>query len=472
MSFKDAAVKMNNKAEARTENGMRARATTASRVLDFFSTVGSLRGKDAYAPFVGAYVNDENLALRALLWLRDIRGGAGERAQFRNILEQLETTNPLAARAIMHKIPELGRWDDILTYQEPENRMLAFEMISKALAEQNALCAKWMPRKGSVAVELREFLGLSPKKYRQLLVGLSNTVEQKMCAKLWKEINFSHVPSMASSRYQKAFGRNAPEEYSKYLRELQKDPKDRDPSVKINAGAIYPHTIIRNVQNGNAATANEQWNALPNYVGNTKVLSMVDVSGSMGWIGNARGGVNPIEVAVALGVYTAEKCTSDFKDLFLTFSEKPELVHLKGNLTQRIKQMSSANWGMNTNLNSAFDKILNVAVQGKVSQDDMPDVLLILSDMQFDRCTRFDDTAIKMIKRKYKEAGYEMPRVVFWNLADRMTGNQPVKFNKNGVALVSGFSPSIMKAVLANDLEDYTPYNVMMKTLMDSRYDF
>jgi hypothetical protein len=149
------------------------------------------------------------------------------------------------------------------------------------------------------------------------------------------------------------------------------------------------------------------------------------------------------------------------------------MEHLKGTLSQKMKQMEKAHWDMNTNLHAAFDEILQIAVKGKVSQEDMPDMMLILSDMQFDQCTKYDDSAMQMIKRKYKDAGYDVPKIVFWNLsmAGKENGNTPVKFDKNGTALVSGFSPSVMKSVLANDLEDYTPYNVMLKTLMNSRYD-
>jgi hypothetical protein len=201
---------------------------------------------------------------------------------------------------------------------------------------------------------------------------------------------------------------------------------------------------------------------------------MVDVSGSMGSLYYSSGSaLQPIDIAVSLGLYCADKNTGAFKDLFLTFSERPEMLHLKGTLSQKMEQMSRSEWEMNTNLHAAFDEILKIAVNGKVAQEDMPDMLLILSDMQFDACTRYDDSAMQMIQRKCKDAGYDLPKIVFWNLSmyGKENGNTPVNFDKNGTAHVSGFSPSIMKSVLANDLEDYTPYNVMLKTLMNSRYD-
>lgn len=474
MSFVNAVKQSKVKSVARTENGMKARATSASPVLDLFGLIGSARGTDITKQFVTSFVENADLTLRMLQWARDIREGAGERATFRNLLSALESTDPTLAGKLMHKIPALGRWDDLFTYKDPINRNQAFALIAEALQAKNGLAAKWMPRKGPVAVELTRYLGLSPKAYRKLIVGLTNVVETQMCAKEWDAINFSHVPSVASARYQKAFGRNAKESYSAYIAELKKPQAERDPKVKINAGAVYPYDVVKSVVKGNKAVADEQWKALPNYIGDAKVLPMVDVSGSMGslWYTSASQ-LQPIDIAVSLGLYCADKNTGVFKDVFLTFSSKPKLEYVKGTLSQKMEQMSKADCQMGTNLHAAFDEILKVAVKGKVSQEDMPDMLLILSDMQFDSCTKYDDTAMQMIKRKYKEAGYDVPKIVFWNLSmqGKENGNTPVKFDKNGTALVSGFSPSVMKSVLANDLEDYTPYNVMVKTLMNSRYD-
>lgn len=477
MSFANAALNYKNEAPARTANGMKARATSASAVLDFFGKVGSYRGKDMTDQFLAALAESEELALRALLWTRDIREGAGERAQFRNLLSKLETLNPATAGKLMARIPELGRWDDLFAYTEHFNRKAAFEMIRKALVEdKNGLCAKWMPRKGAVAVELTKFLGLSPKAYRKLVVGLTSVVETQMCAKNWNEINFSHVPSVASARYQKAFGRNAKEAYSAYIRELQKPEAERTVKVKINAGAVYPYDVIRSVTNGNSAVADEQWKALPNFVGNAKIFPIVDTSGSMGYmpfnrygIGGANGAPQPIEVALGLGLYVSEKNTSNFKDLMMIFDSTPKLVTPKGSLTQRLKSIPEIVAG-STNLHKAFDMLLDIAIKGKVSQEDMPEMLLILSDMQFNSCVRYDDSAQEMIKRKYEAAGYTVPKIVFWNLSPYGDSNTPVRFDDKGVCLVSGFSPAIMKSVLANDLEEFTPYNVMLKTLLKDRY--
>lgn len=476
-----------------TTNGMAARVTTANAVLDLFGKIGSSRGTPLAREFSAALAENEELALRTLLWARDIRGGAGERGQFRALLSELEAVYPTLAGKLMHKVPELGRWDDLFVYSDPINRKNALELFATALRAGNGLAFKWAPREKSAkskeAKELRQTLGMNAKQYRKFVVNGTKVVEQLMCAKEWDAINFSHVPSLASARYQKAFGRNAQEAYAKYLAELQKPQAERDPKVKINAGAVYPHDVVKSVAKGNAGVANEQWNALPNYVGDAKTLPIVDVSGSMGSLRgygfhNSANGPQPIEVAVALGLYLSEKNTGDFRDVFMTFSGSPKFVNLKGSLSQRIDQMQRADWGYNTNVEAAFELLLKTATANRVPHSDMPETLLILSDMQFDQAqghggwynrnqSVWNDTAVQMIRKKFAEAGYAMPKLVFWNLnAQNGRDNTPVRFDETGTALVSGFSPSIMKSVLSNDLEDYTPLNVMLQTIMNDRYAY
>mgnify|MGYP003346090127 FL=1 len=217
--------------EARTTNGMKARKQTANPAVDLFFKIGASRGKDIVPDFTAAYVQDPNVALRIVAWSRDARGGAGERQIFRDILKHLENTNIKAAIALMAKVPELGRWDDLLVVESTSLKQIAFGMIQEALNADNGLCAKWMPRKGNIAVELREFLGWSPKFYRKRLVELTKVVEQNMCANTWDEINFSHVPSVASARYKKAFNRHT-EKYAEYVQSLVKGD---NPEVKVNA---------------------------------------------------------------------------------------------------------------------------------------------------------------------------------------------------------------------------------------------
>lgn len=455
----------------RTTNGMPARVSTANACVDLFYKIGASRGKNIIPEFVAAYVENREVALRIALWVRDIRGGAGERKIFRDILQYLERTNVGDAIALMYKTPIVGRWDDLLVFHSEEAKHEAFNLIAVAIAHNDGLCAKWMPRKGETALELRAYLGLSPKEYRKTLVGLTKVVETNMCAKDWDNINFSHVPSLAAARYRTAFYRNTPK-YKEYVDALV---KGTDPKVKVNAQAVYPYDVIKTVlmQYGGisateAAFVDKQWEALPNYMGSANVLPMVDVSGSMTC--SAGGSLSCLQVAVSLGLYCADKNTGKFKDLFLTFSERPELLTLRGSVTQKMTQMKESSWGMNTNIGRAMDKILAVAKNGNVPQNEMPEMLVIFSDMQFDRCADFDDSAMQMFSRKFEAAGYVMPQIVFWNL--NAHSNVPVSSTESGVALVSGFSPAIMKALLSGNLEEFTPEAIMLKTVMSERYDF
>ncbi len=470
MTFKNAV--LNTEVEARTWNGMKALKSSLSNTTDLFFKIGASRGKDISKQFEKAYHEDRELALRVAQWARDVRGGAGERELYRKTLKFLEKNykHELLNTRILRNTAEIGRWDDLLVFEDAEVKSVAYNLIREALEAGNGLCAKWMPRKGPQAAELREAFGWSPKFYRKRLVELTKVVEQQMCAKEWDGINFSHVPSLAMSRYSKAFGKNAPELFTAYKEALKKgDPK----VAKVNAGAVYPYDIVKNVRHGDSALADEQWKALPNYIGDAMVLPLVDVSGSMtSPIGGKRvagkAQTTCLDVAVSLGLYCADKNTGPFKDLFLTFSTRPKFEHIKGTLSQKVRQMERSHWDMSTNLHGAFEEILRVATSNKVAAEDMPQVLLIMSDMQFNECTRFDNSAMQMIRRKYEDAGYAVPAIVFWNL--NAADNVPVRFDERGVALVSGFSPAIMKSVLAADLDGMTPESIMVKTVSSDRY--
>jgi hypothetical protein len=344
-------------------------------------------------------------------------------------------------------------------------------MLGNALRESNGLAAKWTPRKGPIAAEIRTFFGMTPKQYRKSLVALTKVVETQMCANDWNNINFSHVPSVAARLYKKAFNRHTPA-FAEYVAKLVA----KDPTVKVNASAIYPHDVLKGIAHGYVKMDKTetdhviaQWDSLPNYVGDASILPIVDVSGSMTCAAGGNTSVRCLDVAVSLGLYLADKNKGVFKDTFLTFSSKPELVTLKGNIVQKVEQMSKSNWDMSTDLHAAMSKILDVAVKGNVPASDMPAMLLILSDMQFNYCARFDDTAMQMIERKFADAGYTVPQIVFWNL--NSSDNVPVKADKSGAALVSGFSPSIMTALLSADLDQFTPEGIMLKTVMVPRYD-
>lgn len=457
--------------EARTLNGMKAKLNTGKACVDLFSAIGAMRGKDVVPTFAAAFGENPELALRIALWARDAREGSGERKIFRDILSYLETVSPSDARRLIARTPELGRWDDLLVVQSPALFSVVVEMIGTALKEKNGLAAKWMPRKGPLAAKLRAALGMTPKQYRKTLVTLTNVVETQMCANNWSDINFEHVPSVASARYKRAFKKHVPELFDTYT------TKAVAGEAKVNAGAVYPYDVLKTIIGhyvGQASSAElnhirAQWAALPNYMDGSNVLPVVDVSGSMTCSAGGSGALSCLAVAVSLGLYCADKNPGAFKDVFVTFSESPSLQVLKGDIVSKVKQMVSSNWGMSTNLHAVFEQTLALAVKNKVPVEDMPSMILIMSDMQFNGCIRFDDSAYEMIQRKYEAAGYPVPQVVFWNLNDY--GNKPVSHNQKGVALVSGFSPAILKSVLKADLSDFTPEGIMMKTVMVPRYD-
>ena len=466
MSFADAILGQ----EARTENGMKAFKSSLNANTDLFFKIGASRGKNITAEFTAARVENREVALRIVQWARDVRGGAGERQLYRDILRHLVTKDKEAARALIKKTALIGRWDDLLVLAGTGLQAEAFDAIKTAIAAGDGLCAKWMPRKGKVAAALRAHLGMTPKQYRKTLVGLTKVVETQMCAKDWDNINFEHVPSLASTRYKKAFARNAKEAFEAYVERLTKG------EAKVNAAAVYPYDVLKgmisswsrsNMSKTELDHVTAQWNSLPNYVGDANVLPLVDVSGSMCCPAGGSRSVTCLEVAVGLGLYLADKNKGKFKDCFLTFSSNPELLNLKGSIVDKIDQMSESNWGMSTNLHAALDKILEVATKARVPVSEMPSMLLILSDMQFNQCVEHDDGALDMIRRKYERAGYAMPRVVFWNL--NAHNNVPVRFDESGTALVSGFSPSIMQAVLS-DVDNFTPQSIMLEAVMQDRY--
>lgn len=458
---------------ARTANGMKARKSTANACLDLFYKIGASRGKNIVADFVAAYAENRDQAVRIAQWARDVRGGSGERELYRQILQWLEKNDKEAAVRLVRKTPEIGRYDDLLIFNDPEVRQAAFGQIREALNAKNGLAAKWMPRKGPIAHQLRVFLEMTPKQYRKTLVNLTKVVETQMCAREWDAINFSHVPSVAASRYRKAFYKRTPK-YAEYVASLVKGD---DPKVKVNAGAVYPYDVLKDARSlHNDTEVNfvvKQWEALPNYIGDAPVLALVDVSGSMTCRVGSKSGTTQLsclDVALSLGLYCADKNLGPFKDTFLTFSDNPQLLHLRGNVLQKMDQMNRSQWEMSTNLHGALAKILQTAVQHSVPQAEMPGMLLILSDMQFNQCARYDNSAIEMIRRKYEAAGYVTPKIVFWNL--NAYDNSPVKFDDSGVALVSGFSPAILKSLLSNKLETFSPENVMLETIMKDRYDW
>ena len=451
-----------------TTNGMVTLEHSGNPLVDLFGSIGSARGKDMSLAFARAYAEDADLAMKVLFWARDARDGAGERETFRNLLKSLELSHPESIIKNLRFIPEVGRTDDLLIFTTPKVKLAAFGYYVHQLREGNALFGKWAPRKGQIANELRKYLNFTPKQYRRMIVDLSDTVEQDMCAKNWGEINYSHVPSVAASRYMKAFSKNDSVRYAEWKQGLATG------ETKVNSSVLYPYQVIKSVNHGDQDVALAQWESLPNYLGDNKILPMVDVSGSMtSQVGGQRGvGLTCLEVAVSLGLFCADKQVGAFKDCFLNFSSKPRIQVLTGNLLSKLAQMNRSEWEMSTNIKAAFDEILRVAAKHNVQQDEMPSALIIFSDMQFNYAVVGNKSvgAFDLAKAKFAEAGYVLPKVVFWQLNAKSNGfgNSPVEFHESGTALVSGFSPNLMKSILAG--KSFTPYDIMMETIGVEKY--
>lgn len=450
-----------------TANGMLTNQSSLDPNVDLFFAIGASRGKDLTGAFARAYAAEPDVAMKILFWARDARGGAGERETFRKILRNLEVNQPESLMRNLALVPEYGRWDDLLELETPRFKLAAYDLIARALRAGNGLAAKWMPRKGEVANELRKYLNFTPKQYRKMLVELTRVVETQMCAREWDQINYDHVPSVAANRYQKAFNKRDAVRYAAWKEGL------KDGTSKVNAGVLYPYDVLKAVDHGDRAVALAQWEALPNYLGDNAILPMVDVSGSMTCqVGGQKGvGLTCMQVAISLGLYIADKQEGAFKDMWLTFTSDSHIDVLKGDLLAKINQVRR-NVGYDTNLESAFRSILQVAVQNRVPAEEMPRYLLVLSDMEFNPAWAGGVSlgAFDLAQRMFEAAGYELPKLVWWNLHARpdATGNSPVRFDQRGTAMVSGFSPSIMKSILA--AKNFTPRDIMLETVMSDRY--
>lgn len=462
------------KGTTRTENGMVANTSTANVCLDLFGSIGAMRGwsdEDILRVFSKAMATDPATTIRILFWVRDVRGGQGERRIFRLCFDYLNQHYREFVDNNLEAVPFYGRWDDLFHLN---NRMVLLT-VAKALDNKDGLCAKWLPRKGMFAELVRKSLRLSPKEYRKKIVALSKTVEQQMCSHDWDGIKYEHVPSQAMHKYNSAFYRHDEDRFKAYIDSVLKG------NTKINASTMYPYQLYEAIRNecglfgGNLQskvkqdTIAAQWNALPNYLEGVeeRVLPVCDVSGSMN--GQPFGSITPMSVSVSLGLYISERNIGPFKDAFITFSMNPQLQILKGDLFQRCKQLLKAQWDMNTDLGAVFNMLLGVAKRDNLPESEMPTKLLIISDMQFDACTEgASHSAMSMIDAKYAAAGYKRPGIVFWNVR-AVPNNYPVFKDSINTSLVSGCSPSILTSVLTGKFLD--PVQVMMDTVYAERYD-
>ncbi len=465
-----------------TENGALTNKSTLNDVLDFFGAGGALRTRteqDIVNLFTRAFAQDRLTALKILFYFRDVREGQGERRTFRIILKFLALNYPDVVEKNLANIAFYGRYDDLYTLVGTPLESKVFALFAEQLkadlkslkkGEPVSLLAKWLKSANtssseSVALGKKTFkaLGLSPVRYRKILSALRkhiDVLETKMCSGEWSAINFERVPSKASLNYRKAFGRHDQERYAAYLKSVEKG------EAKMNAGAVYPYEVFRSIVNGAPSAqdimqADLQWKAMPNWLAGNEHFGLViaDTSGSMSGM--------PILVSVSLAMYFAERNLGPFKDVWINFSNQPTFQRLRGsNIHEKWMNMDKTNWDQSTNLQAAFDLILDTARANKIPAKEMPTVLYIVSDMEFNNSG--GDTNYDVIRRKYAASGYELPRLVWWNVNAR-NDQHPIRADATGTALVSGASPSILKSLLS--AKTFNPLDIVYETVNKPRYE-
>lgn len=477
-----------------TENGAVGYRSTGKSLLDINFKVASLRRENEIAItqlFEKAFAEDKIHALKWLFYLRDAREGLGERRSSRIIMKYLANTEPEIMKALVPLVGEYGRFDDLfcLVGTDCEAEVLDYvkkqlEIDKKGMKNKKpiSLLAKWLPScnassKRTVALggTIRKYLGMSEADYRKMLSEMRkyiDVVERKMSSGEWDKIDYEKVPSKANILYKNAFLKQDEERRRAYLASLEKG------EAKINSSVNFPHDIVHGYVKGSWGfngkedkTLEALWKALPDLVkenGNT--LFVRDGSGSMTTRVDPNAGTTALEIATALAIYFAERSSGEFKNKFITFSSRPSMIDLThcNSLAAKIRRCYAETDCSNTNIEKTFDLILSTAVNNHMKQEDMPNNVLIVSDMEFDYATtgRPNETLFDTIGRKFKKAGYQLPRLIFWNVNSR-TGTIPVKENALGVALVSGFSTNIVKMVLSGELD---PYKCLLEQLDNERY--
>ncbi len=452
----------------KTHNGATTYYSTGNPLLEFFSKAGSLfekrtsyYGNEAKALdlFLNAWAVNPETAMKLLLWCRDVRGGAGNRSGSRSILTWLANQEPAWVKSNLDLIPKYGRWDDLSALVGTSVEQDALRLWSNAILEGNQLAAKWAPRDNKsgkvLASKLRTALGLSAKNYRKLVVKNTNVVETQMCNNSWEGIEYSHVPSLAMSRYGKAFKKHDLNRFSQFLG----DASDPTSTVSINAGVVYPHDLLR----ADKEVANAQFGAMPNYFKtDMRVMPVIDLSGSMGV--KVSGSISALDIAIGLGLYASDRLgsTNPFYRKLIPFSNTAKFYAWSGKDFYSAAQDLRRGEVANTNLEAVFDLLLNTATFMNVTNAQMPNVLLIISDGQFDSMVdQGSNTVVEKCLNAWNSAGYDSPKIVYWNTAG-YAGSPATAYSANR-GLVSGFSPSILKAVFEGD--DFSPMGIMYKTL-------
>lgn len=499
--FENALTETINNENILTENGAIGYKTTGKAIVDFnfkMSSYRNLSDEEIIKDYYEVYNENPMLAVKMLFFTGDIREGMGERRVFNVCLNWLANYHPEVIKAVLPYISEYNRWDAVVELCFNSNTQNeSINLIAKQLMEDEenmklnksiSLLAKWMPsintsskKTVSKGKKMISLLKQREKDYRKMLSAFRkylNVVETKMSSNNWSEIDYNTVPSKANLIYKNAFMKHDEQRRKDYLDKLVKG------EAKINSSVAFPYDIVHKYNIWNHHTEDsvleEMWKALPNYIGDNgaDTICVVDGSGSMTCnVGNTS--VTCMDVARSLGIYFAEKMKGVFHNKFITFSRKPQLITFKEewSLMEKLIECDMHDEIENTDIEKVFDLILNTAINGNLSQDELPKNILILSDMEFDSysihvCGHGSfmnncQTLFESIRERYEEHGYKMPKLVFWNIRSRSNAI-PLKENELGVALVSGFSPTIASMVFSSKLE---PYQILLEKLMSPRYN-
>lgn len=450
-----------------TENGAVTNDSSLNPVLDFFSMAGAMRSRpdDAVKLFKKAFASDPLLATKCLFYIRDVRGGQGERDIFRKCVKALPEE---VQTKVVGYVPEYGRYDDLLSFTTPEvakliKAQLALDVEKMKAKQPVSLLAKWLPSENASsretfkqAITLRKALKMKASVYRKTLSGLRNYIrilETSMSKNDWEGIDYETLPSQAHRKHVKAFNKHDGERYTKYIESVEKGEK------KIKTGTLFTYEIFDMVAKGDTKTANAMWDKLPDYTRGENALVVADVSGSMSG--------RPMSISVSLALYFAEHNKGAFHNYFMTFSAHPQLVQVLGkNLENKLQLIENSQWDMNTDIEKAFKAILSSAVKANAPQEEMPKILYIISDMEFDACTENSElTNFENAKEMFEQAGYKLPTVVFWNVDSRQN-QAPATMFDNNVTLISGSSQSTFRYAV----EGKNPLQSMLDILNSERY--
>ena len=465
-----------------TENGSVTYRSTGRDCLDLFATIGALRREseqEITARFLRAYAEDPDLAMKILFYGRDVRGGLGERRVFRILLRWLAVSKPESVVRNLPYVAEYGRWDDVLVLLDTPCRAEALALLKQqfdadlaALSSDGdvSLLGKWLPSVNAsndetvrAAKQIANAFGLSDRDYRKTLTKLRAQIRilENNLRKRDYTFDYSKQPSKAMFKYRKAFLRNDAERYGAFMQRVSTG------EVKLNTGALYPYEIIEKAfhcDDAERLSLDATWRALADYTQDENALVVADGSGSMYWGGKPM----PAAVAQSLAIYFAEHNRGAFRNHFITFSMNPRLVEIKGrDIVDKARYCETFNECANTNIQKVFELVLNAAVRNRVPQKDLPSTLYIISDMEFDSCAAGASlTNFEYAAKLFRQAGYRLPNVVFWNVSSR-NQQQPVTMNEQGVALVSGCSPRIFSMVMEGSLD---PFTFMLSVIDTERY--